>query len=111
MYGPALGALAALVVGVPVTVALACLGKAFEIAAVLRLPSRTRGAIVGIMSWLGYATMMVFLLGLVALPHSHSRACPPAHFPHHHSVALARSLPWPDSRLPVVPVRRLHLPD
>jgi len=63
VYGPALGALAALLVGVPVTIACACLGKALENAAVLRISPRSRGAIVGIMSWLGYASMMSFLLG------------------------------------------------
>jgi membrane protease YdiL (CAAX protease family) len=68
VYGPWLGALAAVLVGVPVTVAAACLGKALEIAAILRFSPRSRGAVIGFMSWLGYATMMLLLLGSFTLP-------------------------------------------
>lgn len=64
IYDPALGLLAALVVGVPVTIAAACLGKALEIAVTLRFAPRTRGAVIGLMSWLGYASLMFFFVGL-----------------------------------------------
>lgn len=68
VYDPALGALAAVVIGVPVTVAAACLGKALEIGITLRFPPRSRGAVIGIMSWLGYASMMLFFFGFVVVP-------------------------------------------
>jgi len=63
VYDDGSGPLAALIIGIPVTIAAACLGKALEIATILRFSPRTRGAIIGIMSWIGYATMMMFLLG------------------------------------------------
>lgn len=47
------------VVGLPLAVAASCLHKALEIAALLRLPSRTRGAALGLMSWAGYCLMML----------------------------------------------------
>ncbi len=61
---PLIGLAAAPLIGIPVTVAAACLGKAIEIAVILRFPPRTRGGLVGLMSWAGYATMMFFLAGL-----------------------------------------------
>src|SRR6266700_2210652 len=67
VYGPGLGALAALLVGIPITIAAACLGKALEIGLVLRFSSHSRGAMIGVMSWLGYASMMLFLVGLFFL--------------------------------------------
>jgi membrane protease YdiL (CAAX protease family) len=63
--GPLAGLGAALVVGFPLTVALACLGKALEIAITLRLSPRTRGAMIGLIGWFGYASMMVFFLALM----------------------------------------------
>ena len=57
-----------LFIGIPVTVAAACLGKALEIGVILRFPQRSRGAIIGLMSWLGYASMMLFFVGLVVKP-------------------------------------------
>jgi hypothetical protein len=68
IYGPLLGILAAILIGVPLTVATACLGKAIEIAIVLRVPPRSRGALIGLMSWTGYASMMLFFVGLAVLP-------------------------------------------
>jgi membrane protease YdiL (CAAX protease family) len=68
VYGPGLGVLAALLVGVPVTVAAACLGKALEIGVILRFSPRSRGAMIGLMGWMGYASMMVFFLGLFVIP-------------------------------------------
>jgi len=68
VYGPGLGFAAILLVGVPLTVAAACLGKALEIGIVLRFPPRSRGAMIGIMSWFGYASMMLFFVGMLAVP-------------------------------------------
>ena len=68
IYDIGLGTIAALVIGVPVTIAAACMGKALEIGITLRFPARSRGAIIGIMSWLGYASMMFILLGFVLVP-------------------------------------------
>jgi len=68
VYGPARGALAALLAGVPIAIATACLGKAIEIAVMLRVSPRSRGAIIGLMGWLGYAATMLLFLGLFILP-------------------------------------------
>jgi hypothetical protein len=68
VYGPERGILAAVLIGVPVTIAAACMGKALEIGVVLRFAPRTRGAIVGLMSWMGYASMMLFFVGLYVIP-------------------------------------------
>src|SRR5258707_12331930 len=87
VYDAGLGAIAALVIGVPVTVAAACLGKALEIGITLRFPPRSRGAIAGIMSWLGYASMMLFFLGMFAAPRIVSVAGKFA--------ALFTVVPWP----------------
>lgn len=46
-------------VGLPLAVAASCLHKGLEIAAMLRLPSRTRGGALGLMSWAGYCLMML----------------------------------------------------
>lgn len=62
IYGPGLGFLAGLLIGIPISVAAACLGKAFEIGAILRFSPRTRGAMIGLMSWMGYASMMLFIV-------------------------------------------------
>lgn len=67
-YGPALEFFAVPLVGVPVTVAAACLGKALEIGMTLRLAPRTRGATIGLMSWLGYTSMMLFFVGMFFIP-------------------------------------------
>ena len=45
IYGFPLGVLAVILIGVPVTLAFACMGKALEIAVILRFPPRSRGAI------------------------------------------------------------------
>jgi len=67
-YGPGVGFLAVPLVGIPITVAAACLGKALEIGLMLRLSPRSRGAIIGLMSWLGYTSMMLFLVGMYFVP-------------------------------------------
>jgi membrane protease YdiL (CAAX protease family) len=68
VYGPWLGLLAAILIGVPVSVAAACLGKALEIGTVLRFSTRSRGAMLGLMSWIGYASMMFFFIGGFMMP-------------------------------------------
>jgi membrane protease YdiL (CAAX protease family) len=68
VYGPDAGFLAEIVIGVPLTIAAACLGKALEIGVVLRFSPRTRGAITGLMGWVGYASMMLMFIGLYAVP-------------------------------------------
>jgi membrane protease YdiL (CAAX protease family) len=65
VYGFSLSVLAASVlVGLPLAVAASCLHKGLEIAILLRLPSRTRGAALGLMSWAGYCLMMLPLFML-----------------------------------------------
>jgi membrane protease YdiL (CAAX protease family) len=66
-YSTEAGFAAALLIGVPVAMAAACLGKALEIGVMLRFPPRTRGGLLGIMSWLGQAGMLSFLIVLYAL--------------------------------------------
>jgi membrane protease YdiL (CAAX protease family) len=68
VYGAPYGLLALFVIGIPLTIAAACLGKSFEIAIMLRSPVRKRGAIIGFMSWLGYAAFISFIFGIYALP-------------------------------------------
>jgi membrane protease YdiL (CAAX protease family) len=68
VYSGELGILAAIVIGIPLTIALACLGKALEIGVVLRFAPRTRGAIIGLMSWLGYASMMLLIFSVLLMP-------------------------------------------
>ena len=62
VYGFAWGVLAGCLVGLPVILAAACLGKALEIAVVLRFPPRSRGAMIGLMGWFGYTSMMLMLV-------------------------------------------------
>lgn len=64
---PIVGFVAALLIGVPMTVAAACAGKALEIGAMLRLAPRSRGAVVGLISWFGYASMTLTFVGPVLL--------------------------------------------
>jgi membrane protease YdiL (CAAX protease family) len=68
IYGAGPGFLAALLIGIPIAVAAACLGKALEIAVILRFSPRSRGAMAGLMSWLGYASMMLFMVGAFTMP-------------------------------------------
>jgi hypothetical protein len=72
LYGASQGAgaglAAAFLVGIPIAIAAACLGKALEITAVLRLPVRSRGAVIGILGWFGYASMVSLFLAGTVLP-------------------------------------------
>ena len=56
-----LAVLAGIAGGLPMAVAAACVSKALEVNAMLRLSMRSRGAVLGIMSWLGYATMVLLM--------------------------------------------------
>lgn len=66
IFGFLPGLFAGLLVGMAFSVAASCLNKALEIAAMLRLSPRNRGAALGLMSWLGYAAMMLPLFTLNA---------------------------------------------
>lgn len=72
LYGSALGAGAGLgatlLIGIPLTVAAACMGKALEIGAILRLPTRSRGAVIGILSWFGFASMLIMFFAANVMP-------------------------------------------
>ncbi len=81
------GMFAAGLVGIPVAVAAACLGKALEIGVVIRLSPRSRGALLGIASWLGYVTMVLLLLGAA---YAHKLAAVAGRV-----LLPLTSLPWP----------------
>lgn len=66
--GSAAGIGAAFLVGIPITIAAACLGKALEIAAMLRLPTRSRGAVIGILGWFGYASLVSMFFANAIMP-------------------------------------------
>ena len=68
IYGNKLGLAAALLIGVPVSIAAACLGKALEIGIMLRFAPRSRGALIGLMSWLGYAMMLAIFVCYLSTP-------------------------------------------
>ena len=68
VYGVEMGVPAAFLVGIPVTIAAASLGKALEIGVILRFSPRSRGAMVGFMGWLGYSSMILLFFGLFAIP-------------------------------------------
>jgi membrane protease YdiL (CAAX protease family) len=87
VYGFWPGVLAALVIGVPMAVAAACLGKALEIGCVLRFAPRTRGAMIGLMGWMGYASMMLIMVGMASFLKS---VTPIGHF-----LAPLAVVPWP----------------
>lgn len=57
-HGAAGGIIGGILIGVPLAAAAACASKAVEINAMLRLSPRNRGALLGFMSWLGYAAFV-----------------------------------------------------
>ncbi|MGA3035933.1 MAG: CPBP family intramembrane glutamic endopeptidase [Vulcanimicrobiaceae bacterium] len=63
---PMLGIIAAILVGIPVALATACIGKALEVAAMVRLSVRNRGAVIGFMSWIGQASLAVAFFAFIA---------------------------------------------
>jgi hypothetical protein len=68
IYGQDLGILAGLLLGIPLGIGAACLGKALEIGVTLRFSPRSRGAMIGLMSWMGYASMVMLFVGLLVIP-------------------------------------------
>lgn len=88
IYGSEVGIAAAILIGVPVSVAAACVGKALEIGIMLRFPPRSRGPIIGFMSWLGYAAMVSLALGALAMPKIVGALAGVLR-------PLATSIPWP----------------
>jgi membrane protease YdiL (CAAX protease family) len=67
-HDPLTGIAATFLIGIPVTVAAACVGKALEIGAILRLAPRNRGAVIGMLSWFGYASMVATFIGVAVIP-------------------------------------------
>jgi membrane protease YdiL (CAAX protease family) len=61
-YGWVGGVVGGLIVGAPVAIALACVGKAIEINVMLRFSPRVRGAILGLMGWFGFASVLAFVI-------------------------------------------------
>src|SRR5262249_6755869 len=55
---------AGIVVGAAMAVAASCFSKAIEIGAMVRLSPRSRGAVLGIMSWVGYSALVIGLFSL-----------------------------------------------
>jgi membrane protease YdiL (CAAX protease family) len=90
-YDMWLGVLATLVIGVPVTVAAACLGKALEVGTILRFPPRSRGAMIGLMSWMGYAALMLFFVGTFVIPKVVTATAK--------ALEFVAALPWPELSL------------
>ncbi|MBO0860225.1 MAG: CPBP family intramembrane metalloprotease [Chloracidobacterium sp.] len=88
IYGAAPGAVAAILIGVPVSAATACVGKASEIGIMLRSSVRSRGAIIGFKSWVGYASMLLFIAAALSMPKI-------ANALGVYLQPLAISLPWP----------------
>lgn len=86
-YGIWHGVLAAGLVGIPVTVAAACAGKAVEVAVNLRAAARSRGAMIGLLTWIGYATSAAAILVAAALD-GVARAVA-------HVLGPLAGLPWP----------------
>jgi len=64
------GAAAGLLVGIFAAVAAACINKTIELCAMLRLSVRSRGALLGVMSWVGYISLLlpIFMFSHAAIP-------------------------------------------
>jgi len=62
------GLLAVILVGIPVTIAAVCLGKALEMVIMPRFSPRTRGGMIGLMGWIGYSSTMLMVVWMFALP-------------------------------------------
>ncbi len=87
VYGPGGGLLAAGLVGVPLVVAAACLGRALDVAVMLRCAPRSRGALVGVMGWLGYMLLMAIVVGFSAVERAAGVLAGP--------LGRVAALPWP----------------
>ena len=57
---------AGLLIGLPLALTASCLNKTIEICALLKLPPRRRGAVLGLLAWLGFVSYMgiFFLMAL-----------------------------------------------
>ena len=92
VYGAPGFVVGATLVGIPVSVALACLGKAIEIRALLALPPRRRGALLGLMRWFGTAAPILNVMALsnvTDVPRFIARLLPLAAWPWPRVRALA----------------------
>jgi membrane protease YdiL (CAAX protease family) len=69
VYGVDYGIIAAVLIGFPVMIAGACMGKALEIGIILRFAPRSRGAMIGLISWLGYASTILLFPLLISMSH------------------------------------------
>ena len=87
LYGWKSGVLAAFVVGMPIVLASACLGKGLETGVMLRCAPRSRGALIGLMGWLGYSLMMFLVAGIFVVEKSVSMLSGP--------LQPLSGLPWP----------------
>jgi membrane protease YdiL (CAAX protease family) len=68
IYNPLIGLLLSLPIGLGFALAASALNKALEISVMLRMAPRNRGAVLGLISWLGYAGMMLPLFSINAAP-------------------------------------------
>ncbi|HET9317390.1 MAG TPA: hypothetical protein VFQ51_17495, partial [Vicinamibacteria bacterium] len=59
-----IGLVTGLAAGVPMAVAAACATKAIEIVSFLKLPVRSRGAVLGILAWVGQASYLLLVFAL-----------------------------------------------
>jgi membrane protease YdiL (CAAX protease family) len=64
LLGVGSGLFVALLAGLPLAVVASATNKAVETAALLRLGVRTRGALLGVLSWFGYVTMVFSFLSV-----------------------------------------------
>jgi hypothetical protein len=91
IYGWAGGAAAAVLVGAPTVIALACFGKAIQIWVLLRLSSRARGLALGVMAWFGFISILPIFLITSSVPAIVSRAGG--------WLMPVSRLPWPPARM------------
>lgn len=68
IYNPLIGLLLSIPIGLGFSLAASALNKALEISVMLRMAPRNRGAVLGLISWLGYAGMMLPLFSVNAAP-------------------------------------------
>jgi len=90
-YGWPAGITAGLLIGIPVAIALACMGKAVEIWVMLRLSPRVRGAVLGLMGWFAFASMLAFFFLATSLQANVTMAA--------RWLLRVADLPWPPTRL------------
>ncbi len=86
-YGFWHGCLAAVILGIPLLMAVGCVSKALEVAVMLRFSPRSRGAMLGLMGWFSMSTFALAGVGLVCIPFVTSKLG--------EWLAPLSSLPWP----------------